>query len=162
LATGTIQGRIKLKTSSTNTPLLEVPFWANVQPPITITPAQIMLTPPPFTKSTQTITIQNNSTNLVTLSDPAVNMPGVEAAIKELQAGRVFSALLTFPDGFEIPQGQEVVFTAKSSNPRSPLISVPVKQFPRRTAAQPPGTPPANPPQAALIPTPTPVPQATR
>src|SRR5262249_49790947 len=141
LPSGSSQGRIKLKTSSTNSPSLDIPFWVNVQAPLTVTPTQLMLTPPPFTKSTQTVTIQNNSTNSVTLSEPMVNFPGVEVAIKELQPGRVFSALITFPDGFEIAQGQEVTFTAKSSNPRSPVVKVPVRQFPRRAAAQPAATP---------------------
>ena len=161
LAPGNNQGRVKLKTSATNTPSVEVPFWANVQAPLTVIPAQLMLPQPPIKKSTQTITIQNNSTNAVTLSEPSVNVSGVEAELKETQPGRIFSALLTFPDGFEIPQGKEVTFTAKSSNPQLPLIKVPVRQFPPRNPASQPVIPQPNPPQASLVPAPAPVPQAT-
>jgi hypothetical protein len=162
LNTGNVQGKVTLKTSATNNPVLDVPFWANVQPALMVIPPQITLPQAPLTtKSTPTVTIQNNSTNAVTLSDPSVNVPGVEVQIKETQPGRLYSALLTFPEGFEIPQGQQVVFTAKSSNPNFPLVKVPVNQLPHRpTGPQPAAS--QNQPHAALAPPPTPVPQVAR
>src|SRR5204863_727038 len=110
---------------------------------------------------TPSVTIQNNSTNAVTLSEPAINIPGVDVQIKETQPGRVFSALLTFPEGFEIPQGQQVTFTAKSSNTNFPVIKVPVNQMPHLAATQQAALPQSK-PQAALVPTPSPTPKATQ
>jgi len=162
LSPGNAQGKVVLKTSATNTPVLEVPFWANVQPVLMVIPQQITLPQAPLaTKSTPSITIQNNSTNAVTLSEPAINVPGVDVQLKEMQPGRVYNALLTFPEGFEIPQGQQVVFTAKSSNPQFPLVKVPVNQLPHRAAVQQPPTPP-NQPKAALTPPATAASQAAR
>ena len=162
LSPGNTQGKVVLKTSATNNPMLEVPFWANVQPVLMVIPQQITLPQAPLaTKSTPSITIQNNSTNAVTLSEPAINIPGVEVQIKEMQPGRVYNALLTFPEGFEIPQGQQVVFTAKSSNPQFPMVKVPVNQLPHRAAVQQPPAAPGQ-PRAALAPAPTPAPQAAR
>jgi hypothetical protein len=89
-------------------------------------------------KAPTTVTIQNNSTNALTLKDPAVNIPGVEVQIKEVQPGRIFQALLTFPDGFELPPGQPITLTLKSSQPRMPEIRVPISQVPRPVTAQPP------------------------
>jgi uncharacterized protein DUF1573 len=130
--TGNLQGKISFKTSWTNIPTLEVPFWVNVQPPLMVIPPHVMLPHAPLVgKSPTTVTIQNNSTNALTLSEAAVNVPGVDVEIKEIQPGRVYHALLTFPEGFEIPAGKQVTLTMKSSNPRMPEIRVPVSQAPR-------------------------------
>jgi len=161
LNSGNTQGKVTLKTSATNSPVLDVPFWANVQPALMVIPQQITLPQAPLaTKSTPSVTIQNNSTNAVTLSEPEINIPGVDVQLKEVQTGRVFSAQLTFPQGFEIPQGQQVFFTAKSTNPKFPLVKVPVTQLPHPAAVQQP-VPPQNQPRAAAVP-PTPPPQAAR
>jgi hypothetical protein len=142
LNTGNVQGKMSLKTSWTNIPNLDVPFWVNVQPALSVIPPHIMLPRAVSAKTPTTVTIQNNSTNQLTLSDPAVNVPGVEVQIKEVQPGKVYHALLTFPDGFELPPGQQVALTVKSSSPRMPEVRVPVSQTPK------PATPVAQPPNA--------------
>ena len=54
---------------------------ANVQPAVMVIPPYITLAPGPLPNAvTNSVTIQNNSTNLLTLSEPVVNVPGVEAA----------------------------------------------------------------------------------
>ncbi|HTL55718.1 MAG TPA: DUF1573 domain-containing protein [Candidatus Limnocylindrales bacterium] len=141
LQTGTMNGQITLKTSSTNTPSLTVPFWANVQAPLMVFPAVITLQPALTNKLTSSITIQNNSTNQLTVSEAEINIPGVELQMKEMTPGRVFSAQLVFPEGFKIPQGKDILFTAKSSNPDYPVIRVPIRQLDRPTS--PPAVPPA-------------------
>src|SRR5205814_3208233 len=128
---------ISLKTSWTNIPNLDVPFWVNVQPALSVIPPHIMLPRTVSAKAPTTVTIQNNSTNQLTLSDPAVNVPGVEVQIKEVQPGKVYHALLTFPDGFELPAGQQVALTVKSSSPPMPEIRVPVNQAPKPAAPAP-------------------------
>lgn len=139
LASGNVQGKIVLKTSWTNNPTLEVPFWVNVQPALSVIPPHILLPRAPLNaKAPTTVTIQNNSTNALTLSEPAVNVPGVDVQIKEVQPGRMYHALLTFPEGFEIPAGQQVLLTMKSSSTRMPEIRVPVSQTPRAAGGPPP------------------------
>ena len=126
LSTGSIQGQITMKTTWTNTPALTVTVVANVQPGLMAMPSFMSVAAGPLANAmTNSVTIQNNSTNPVTLSEPAVNMPGVEASIRELRPGKVFSAVLAFPQGFSIPTGQQVEFTAKSSNPKFPLVRCP-------------------------------------
>ncbi len=138
LNTGNVQGKVTLKTSSSKTPTLEVPFWVIVQPVISIMPPRITLPQGPLkAKAPTTVTIQNNSTNALILNDPAVNIPGVEVQIKEVQPGRIFQALLTFPDGLELPSGQPITLTLKSSQPRMPEIRVPISQVPRPVTVQP-------------------------
>ena len=151
LSSGNVQGKVTLKTSSTKSPTLDLMFWANVQPPLTILPQRISVPPPPLKmKSPATITIQNNSTNLLTLSNAVVNIPGVEVQVKEIQPGRLFNAVLTFPEGFEMPAGTAVALTMKSSQPRVPEIRVPIVQTPRpMMPAAPVPKPPAPTPTAS-------------
>lgn len=129
---GSVQGKVILTTSSAESPKLEVPFWANVQPPVQVVPPQVMLPQAPLQqKTTPSVQIMNNSTNThFAITEPAVNAPGVEVEIKEMIPGKSFTALLTFPQGFSAPPGQQLLFTAKTSNPRYPEIRVPILQTP--------------------------------
>jgi hypothetical protein len=130
LAAGSVTAQITVKTSSTNTPVVTFTAFANVQAALTVSPAQITLPAAPLTaKLTPAVTIQNNGTNVLTLSEPTVNAKDVDVQLKEIQPGRMFSATLTFPEGFEMPQGQTVALSIKSSNPRFPVIKVPVLQM---------------------------------
>jgi len=128
------QAQISIKTSTTNAGDVTLTAWANVQPAIAIMPPAITLPPGPLAnKSTPTINIQNNGTNLIKLSDAAVSgMPGlndVEVTIQESQPGKIFAVMLSFPQGFSIPQGQHVEVNLKSSHPQYPSIKIPVHQI---------------------------------
>jgi hypothetical protein len=139
LNSGNVQGKVTMRTSSAKTPTLDVPFWVNVQPVISVIPQRISLPAAPLkVKAPATVTIQNNSTNTLSLSDPVLNVPGVDVQIKEVQPGRLFTAMLTFPEGFEAPAGAPVVLTLKSSQPRMPEIRVPVVQAAHPAMVSPP------------------------
>ncbi len=142
LTAGSLQGQITLRTSWTNTPVISVTAVANVQPALMVIPSYVTLAPGPLPNAlTNSVTVQNNSTNPVTLSDPVVNVPGVGVEIKETRPGKTFTALLGFPQGFEIKPGQQVLLTVKSSNAKFPTIKVPVLQMPRpATIYRPPPT----------------------
>ena len=156
LKPGSIAGRITLKSSLTNQATIDVPFWANVQAAVMVLPGQITLPAPPLAnKMMPSVTIQNNTTNSISVSDAAVDLPGVEAQIKEMQPGRLFSVQLQFPAGFEIPQGQRGLLTLKSSHPQFTSIQVPIVQM-MRPAIRPPTAaklvPGAPPPRALPAP----------
>ena len=132
VSAGYVPGQINLRTGWTNPAVVTLPVGASVQPPIVVIPSYITVQAGPLANAvTNSVTIQNNSTNAVQLSDPVVNVPGVEAQIKETQPGKSFTAMLAFPQGFEIPRGLNVELSVKSSNPRYPLVKVPVMQLPR-------------------------------
>ncbi|HSU53106.1 MAG TPA: DUF1573 domain-containing protein [Candidatus Dormibacteraeota bacterium] len=167
LTPGSIQGQITVKTTSTNMPLITVSTFANVQAAVTVTPTQITLPGGPLGTITKpTITIQNNGTNSVQLSDATVNAKGVDLSLAEPQPGKLFTATLSFPQGFEMGQGEKVEFEVKTTHPQFPVIKVPVVQLPK--PALPPVAPvtpvgaPAK-PSASLGPiTPPPVPAPAR
>ncbi len=119
-------------TSGTNTPKIAVPQEAKVQPTVSATPADILLPPGPLpNRLTLSITIQNTtSTNLLRLSEPTINVPGVGVELRELEPGKFFMAQLGFPQGFVAPRGRQVEFRVKTSDPNVPVVRVPVKQMP--------------------------------
>jgi Protein of unknown function (DUF1573) len=134
LPVGNVQGQITLKTSSTNLPVINVSAWANVLPVVMVGPTQITLPTAPLTNPMpSTISIRNNGTNTLVLSEPAVNAKGVEVQLQELQAGHFFTLTLSFPAGFETAQGEKVELSVKSNHPQFPMIKVPVIQPPRPT-----------------------------
>ena len=129
-----------MRTGWTNPPTIIVPTVANVQPTFIVVPPNVTLAPGPLGAAmTNSVTIHNQGTNQVALSDPVVNAPGVDVQIKEMQSGKAFMALLAFPQGFEVPPGKQVEMSFKTSHPRFPVVKVPILQMPR----------PAPPPAAA-------------
>lgn len=149
LSAGRVQGQITLKTSSTNMPVINVTAYANVQPVVVVAPSQItLLAGPLVSPMPATVSIRNNGTNTLALSDPAVNAKGVEVQLKESEPGRAFAVTLNFPAGFEIAQGEKVELSVKSDHPQFPVIRVAVIQQPR--AAPPPA--PAGTPATARAP----------
>ena len=132
LPPGNAQGQVSMKTSSTNMPVINVSVWANVQPVLTVMPPQIGLGAAPLANATAAVvSIRNNGTNTLALSEPAVNAKGVDMQLKEVEAGRSFTLALNFPAGFEIAQGERIELSVRSSHPQFPSIKVPVVQAAR-------------------------------
>ena len=132
LPAGNVQGQITLKTSSTNLPVINVSAWANVQPVVVAVPAQIALPMAPLANAMpSTVSIRNNGTNTLALSEPTVNAKGVDVQLKETEPGRAFALAVKFPAGFEIAQGEKVELSVKSNHPQFPTIKVPIMQPPR-------------------------------
>jgi hypothetical protein len=161
LPPGSVQGRITLKTSVTNMPVITITAWANSQPAVNVVPMRMDLRQAPLaTNQLAYLTIINNSTNPITLSEPSVVVPGMEVKVSELklglpeaapdpagqagvpvievttretQPGHYFSVLVKFPAGFELPAGRPGTFTLKTTHPLMPLIKVPIYQAVRPT-----------------------------
>jgi hypothetical protein len=143
LAVGIVQGQITLKTSSTNLPVIQVGAWANLQQPVMVIPAQITLPATPLAKPTPlTVSIRNNGTSALVLTDPAVNAQGVDVQIRAVQPGRYFTLTASFPTGFELAMGEKLEVSVKSNHPQFPMIKVPVIPAPRpAVTGKPPGAP---------------------
>ncbi len=146
LTSGNFQGQITAKTSSTNMPLLTVTAWANVQPAVMVMPPQIVLPPPPLgNETTPTITIQNNSSGLIQVSDVAVSIPNLTPQVREAVPGKTFSISVTFPKGFELPPNTPAELTLKTTHAQAPAIKIPITQMPHAVTSGIPGPAPAIP-----------------
>jgi hypothetical protein len=154
-----IVGNVNIKTSSAEMPVYTVQFMVNVIPTLAIAPPQLVLPQVPITTPvTPAVTVSCNSTNPLHLSEASVNLPGVVVEVKEMQTNKVFNIQLTFPPGSQIPPGQQVALTAKTSLPQTPQLRVPISQMPPAAVAPPPAPSPAPPPPANVVPSPLRVP----
>lgn len=129
LGSGNLFGEVKLKTSSPKMPLLKIPVWVVAQPPVLVLPLEVSLPPGPLTNElTQTVAIRNNSTAPLLLTHAKVDAEGVQLETAELQPGKHFAARLMFAKGFTVPAGKAVALTIQTSNPKFPVIRVPIIQ----------------------------------
>jgi hypothetical protein len=120
---------ITMKTSSPQMPEVTVSAYAIVQAALSVTPPRIRL-PALLEESNQTIvTIRNNGSNPVTLSDPEVNVKDASVQLREVQPGRLFNLVVTFPAGFRSQPGQPMEVRVKSNHAQSPIVTVPVIQL---------------------------------
>lgn len=124
---GNSQASVSLTTSSTNAPALYIGVWAIVQPKLSVVPAQVTLPPAPLAaKTVSTIVIQNNSTNVLTVSEPLLPVSGVELNFKEVLPGRAYTVALVFPQGFALTAGESALLSLKTGLPEMPVIQIPI------------------------------------
>ena len=130
------QAQIMFKTSVSNMPVVNLPLFVNLQAVVVAIPSQLRLPPPPQTNSfSSAVTIRNNGTNVLALSEAVVNAPGVTTTITDDQLNRQSMVSVTFPAGFEISPGEKVELRIKSNHPQFPVITVPINQTPRPISA---------------------------
>jgi Protein of unknown function (DUF1573) len=140
LSPGQIQAFITIQTSSTVLPSISVFAIARISAPLSVTPSQITLPPGPLDNAvTNFITIQNNSTNPVTLSELSVDDKRLDVQLKETQPGRQFSVTLIAPAGFQIESGGKTKLTIQTSNPKMTSIPVSIMQAARPVVPKPAG-----------------------
>jgi hypothetical protein len=129
LGPGSLAVPISLKTSSSRMPVVSITAYAMVQPALTVTPPRILLPSTPLANAEEfTVTIRNNGTNSVTLSEPAINAQGAIVHLAEVQPGRLFNLTCQFPAGFLSQTGDPLEARVKSTHPQSPTIIVPINR----------------------------------
>jgi hypothetical protein len=77
-------------------------------------------------KLTPVVTIINNTTNPLALTEPGVTIPGVDFQLQEVQPGRYFTIGLSFPQGFQLKDGESGEVKIKSDNPKYAQIAIPI------------------------------------
>jgi hypothetical protein len=118
-----------MKTSSTNVPVVTVMAYAMPQPALMAMPASIRLPAGPLPPNyRQPVTIRNNSSTPLKLSDAAVSAEGVTIQTTEVQAGKLFTLNVNFPTNFHASRDKPLELTVKTSHPRYPILRVPFIQ----------------------------------
>ena len=126
---GMVTASIALKTSSAETPTINVPVYALERPAVTVSPVQILLPAGALAgPMQQVVTIQSSSAKALVVSNAQINVPGAEVTVREMQPGRVFALSLSLPAGLKIEPGQNVALTVSSSHPKYPILRVPLLQ----------------------------------
>jgi hypothetical protein len=127
LGGGNVFGEITIPSSSTNMPVITVSVFAIAQPAVMVLPNRVDLPAGPFTnKLTRSVSIRNNGSTPLELSDLAITAKGVDAKLYELQKGMNYTVMLNFPEGFEPAIGQTFELSFKSNNPKFPVLRVPI------------------------------------
>jgi len=129
---------LRLKTSSTDIPSLNIPVAIIPRPAILVSPALIRLPSGPLESDYRyPIRIRNFGHTPVHLSEPIVSVNGVDVKIAEQEAGRDFVLNILFPQGFQASPAQDVALTVITSDPRHPLLRVPIIQLSGRSGLTP-------------------------
>jgi hypothetical protein len=127
LGAGNLFGEVSLKTSNPQVPVLKVSVFSLACPGVMVLPTELEVPGSPTTSNlTRTVSIRNNSSNPLKLSDPTINAKGVDLNLQELRPGQFFSIVLTFPEGFQSVKGERLELTVKSDNPQFTLLKVPI------------------------------------
>jgi len=128
LPLGTVQGTVTAKTSFTNFPVITFQTLATVQPALTATPGEVVLPAGPLGGPTQvTVAVRNNSPEPITISDPSLTVSNATVNLTQVQPGRFYNLALSFPAGFQLKPGEPGELAFKTSNPRIPLMHVPIR-----------------------------------
>lgn len=146
---------LMIRTSSTKVPTFNVTAYATVPPLIVAAPSQITLPAGPLKQPFSTrVSVRNNSSAAVVISDVAINAPGAQARLEIASDGKSFVVNVVFPADFQASPGQMFELTMKTDHPKAPLLRVPIYQtqppMPVNTAMRP-ATAPAK-PQALPVP----------
>lgn len=140
------QGIITISTSSSNAPTVKVSTRVMPQPALAVSPVQIMLPAGSLSAGHRhTQMIRNNSSAPMKVTEAAVNAEGVIVQVNESQPGKLFMLTVTFPTNFQARPDQPLELTAKTSHPKRPIITVPIRQAAAfaPTGLRPPATAPA-------------------
>lgn len=122
---------IRLTTSSSKNPSLQITAYSVVQPIVAVSPEQIWIPGDALTSPLKsTLVIRNSSTNSVSLSDAKANVAGLEVNVRETDPGRLYQLEVNFPTGFRLEEGKAAEITVKSSHPKFPVLRIPVLQQP--------------------------------
>ena len=128
LGPGSLVVPITLKTSAPEMPVVTVTAYALVEPALTVTPPRLRVSTPLAEAKRFVVTIRNNGSTHLDLSDPGINAEGAGVQLRELQPGRLFELAVTFPAGFQNHPGQAIEARVKSNSQQSPIIHVPIFQ----------------------------------
>jgi hypothetical protein len=125
--TNSLQGWIRLNTSASLMPTVDVRLSVNVLPLVLAIPSAIRLFNLPLTNElTYQVWFRNNGTNPITVSEPAINAPGVQLQLREEDPGRQFSLTVRFPAGFDVAGPEPIELSVKVNHPMVPVLKVPV------------------------------------
>ena len=130
------QAVISMQSSSTNAPTINVIAMAMAVSPFMLRPEQLTIPPSPL-KSNVTVSVwlRNQSSRSLVLSDPSVNANGVDVKISSTEPGRMFTATVNFPEGFQAPPGLPLMLDIKTDHPWLRVLHVPITQSPAAATA---------------------------
>ncbi len=118
---------ITVKTSAAEVPTLKVLAQWVVQRPVVIQPERLLLPAGPLPAAmSQVITVRNNGSQRLVLSEASVNVPGAEVRAEVVPGTKLFRVTVKIPAGFQLPPEDRVEVSVRSNHPEFADIRVPV------------------------------------
>lgn len=106
-------GVISVRTSSSNNALVTFNAMCVVQPSIAVVPQRIMVSETLLTNDwTTKAVIKSGLNSLLKLSNPAVNVPGARAELREIEPGKQFEVTVVLPKQTLDAKNPELVLTS--------------------------------------------------
>lgn len=135
LVYGLNRSYFKLKTNSQDSPTLSITAHANVAKPVEATPSYLTLPVGTLDKDLKKyITIINNSGGDLVVSEPQIDLEGIEISKQELRTGKYFRYTMVFPKGFEVKENVSGSFRVKTSHEQFKTLEIPLKGYKRPVA----------------------------
>lgn len=124
---GFVLAPVVLRPKDPAIPEIRITTHAVERVAVTVSPAQLTLPAgPPRSAQRPFITVRNNATTPLVLSNASINLPGASVEIKELQPGRLFTLSPVLPEDYSPTPGRTLELTVHSSHPRHALLRVPI------------------------------------
>jgi hypothetical protein len=124
---GFVLAPVVLRPKDPAIPEIRITTHAVERVAVTVSPAQLTLPAgPPRSAQRPFITVRNNATTPLVLSNATINLPGASVEIKELQPGRLFTLSPILPEDFTPTPDRALELTVHSSHPRHSVLRVPI------------------------------------
>jgi hypothetical protein len=136
LSNGNNYGIISMRTSAAEKPVINLPTYATVQPIIVI-PQQVV-----FSRNTLigpsklAVLIINNQERKLSITNPRINISGVEITLREPAKNSRFVIDLTFPENVQFPKERTAALCCDTDNPEVPTLTIPIVPAPVTDAAR--------------------------
>ncbi|MCH7918088.1 MAG: DUF1573 domain-containing protein [Planctomycetes bacterium] len=130
------RANIILKTSNPEMSQLSIMTYVTVTPPVDVIPTYLRLNPGKLKKPlNKYVTVRNRTGGELKLSEAKVSIDGVGITLITLDRGNsrpYYRYQLTFPAGYEAPEGLSAQFTFKTSDKEFPQFVIPIRAGIRR------------------------------
>jgi len=127
IGVGSSQGSIILETSNAKKPKYELRVNCYVPVPVQVAPRRLLLYAGALPKAMErAVYVTHNVDGPMTVSDVEVNAEEVGVKVVEDIKGKRYRIVLSFPQGFTVPEDSPLKLTFKTDDPSAPSIEVPI------------------------------------
>lgn len=121
-------GTIEIDTGLSEKPTLKIPTSAYITAAVDVMPPQLTLVKDRSRPMVRSFYVRNNTKEPVTLSDLTASNPKIKTTLQETHPGKSFRIMVELPAGYVLPEGGDRI-TVKTSNPKVPLITIPIREL---------------------------------
>ncbi len=123
--TGGISAGIQFDTGVPALPRFSVPVRARIHAPLTVAPGTIVVGAGPRSALNRKVTIANNTTEPVKISDLKCSNEAIKVKLRELRPEKLFRLEVSLPVGYSPGESGDSI-TFKTTCPSAPEVTIPI------------------------------------